>query len=279
MRDTSTAARVERSARHSTWLVGATRLGLVGYGVMHLLVAWVAIRLVLQHSGGRATGAGALATLTQDAWGRATLVALAAGFAALAVWQALTAAVGFRRQSGWERTINRLGAASRVCAYGYFLVASVRLLITAQGGTSASSPRQTASTVLSHPFGAFLLLAASIVVAGVGVGLAWFGLATEFADQLDTTSLPGPARRTVLAIGRVGYGLKGAALVLIGVMLAWAAVTRDVRSTGGLDVVLERLLGHTLGPPAVVAAGAGIGCFGLYLWARAAFLDRRTLTS
>jgi hypothetical protein len=247
--------------------------------VVHLLIAWVAIRVVLQTGGGTATGSGALATVAQGGWGRVTLALLAAGFAALALWQVLTAAVGFRRQSGLERTVNRLGAAARVCVYAYFVYASLRLYLTAPGGTSGRSPRQTASSVLAQPFGAFLLLAAALVMAGVGIGLVWFGAATRFVDQLDTSALTAGGRRVVLWIGRVGYVLKGGAFVLIGLMFAWAALTRDARRTGGLDVVLERLLGHTLGPPAVVTAGIGIGCFGLYLWARAAFLDRRTLTS
>jgi len=67
--------------------------------------------------------------------------------------------------------------------------------------------------------------------------------------------------------------------VVIGVVVAWAALTNDARKTGGLDQSLERLVGAPLGVAAVAVIGAGIGCFGLYLLARARHLRQRTLTS
>jgi hypothetical protein len=66
---------------------------------------------------------------------------------------------------------------------------------------------------------------------------------------------------------------------VIGVLLCWAAASHDPRKSGGLDQALRELVGNGLGRPAVVLVGVGIGCFGLYLFARSRHLNERTLTS
>jgi hypothetical protein len=65
---------------------------------------------------------------------------------------------------------------------------------------------------------------------------------------------------------------------MIGCLLCWAAVTDSPSKTGGLDSLVT-LLGASLGGPAVILVGVGIGCFGLYLFARARHLETHSLTS
>jgi len=82
-----------------------------------------------------------------------------------------------------------------------------------------------------------------------------------------------------VVLGEIGYVVKGLALLLIGVLLVLAAVTRDPNRVGGLDHSLYELLGHFAGSIAVIVAGLGLGCFGLYLLARSWHLNEDTLTS
>jgi hypothetical protein len=272
----SRAESIDRGARHSTALAWATRFGLVGYGFVHLLVGWVAIRVATVGGGGRATGAGALAQLTRDPLGEVTLASLAVGFGALALWQVLAAAVGYRELDGWRRQVMRIGGAARVVVYGYFGVASARLLVH-QG--SGGSPRSTIASVLAQPAGSALLAGAGVAVAAVGVGLALFGVRKQFLDQLDDKARSADRRRAIVVVGQVGYVSKGAAFVMIGALLCWAAFTQNPGKSGGLDQTFSKLLGATFGGPAVVIAGVGIACFGLYLFARARHLDASALTS
>ncbi|MGH3508879.1 MAG: DUF1206 domain-containing protein [Nocardioidaceae bacterium] len=272
----SGGASVEREARHSATLAWATRLGLVGYGFVHLLVAWIAIRVAIVGGGGSATGTGALAQLTHDTFGLVTLALLAVGFAGLALWQFLTAAVGYRDLDGWRRPVMRLGAVARVVVYGYFAVASARLLF--QHG-SGKSPRVTTAIVLAQPGGSLILVGAGVVAAAVGVGLVVFGVSKQFLDQLDEEARSADRRHAIVVVGQVGYVSKGLAFMMIGALLGWAAFTQNPRKVGGLDQAFSKLLGSALGGPAVVVAGLGIGCFGLYLFARARHLDTHALTS
>jgi Domain of Unknown Function (DUF1206) len=272
------AANADRQARRSPTLAWAVRGGLIGYAVVHLLFAWVAIRLVFGARSQPATGRGALAELAGDSAGRLTLGALAAGFAALAFWQLTAAAVGYRDRDGWSRHLMRIGAACRVPVYGYLAVAAAGLALTGGAG-SGSTPETTTAKLMALPAGPWLVAAVGATAVGVGVGLTVFGWGAKFVDQLDEQARTQDRRVPIVVLGRVGYVAKGLALVVIGVLLGWAAWSHDPQRSGGLDQALHDLLGGSLGTAAVIAVGAGIGCFGLYLLARARHLNRRSLTS
>ena len=87
-------------AHNSDWMDHAVRVGLVSYGVVHLILAWLALRLAFGDSGGSASNQGALHQLAQSTLGRVSLYVVAAGFLALVVWQALEAAFGHRDEDG-----------------------------------------------------------------------------------------------------------------------------------------------------------------------------------
>jgi hypothetical protein len=284
--ETNAAETVERRARHSDLLDWLVRAGLVSYGVLHLLLAWVSVRLVAGHHGspsqgggsGSATGQGALAQLAGDSLGRILLTAMGAMFVGLAVWQLVAALVGYRRDDGWQRHVMRIGALCRVLAYAYFAFAAARLALQGTAG-SGRSPESTTARVMHAPAGPFLLVAAGLVAAGTGIGLTVFGLRRGFVDQLDGRARDSERRLPIVVLGQVGYVAKGLAFVVIGVLLALAAVTRNADKTGGLDESLYQVLGHAWGGVAIVVVGVGIGCFGLFLFARAWHLNQRTLTS
>lgn len=273
------SADVDREARNSTALEWAVRAGLVGYGVVHLLVAWVAVSLVVDRgSSGQASGSGALAQLAHQPGGVLVLGLLAIGFGAMVIWQLIAAAVGYRDSDGLGRLLMRIGAASRVVVYGYFAVSCAGFAL--QGGSSSGgSPQSTTAKVMAAPLGAVLVAAVGIGTAAMGVGLVVFGVMKKFLGQLERQARHGEPRTPIVVVGQVGYVVKGLAFVLLGVLFVWAAITNDPHKSGGLDHALFELLGRGLGAPAVIAIGAGIGIYGLYCFARAWFLDDNGLTS
>jgi hypothetical protein len=270
--------RVDTVARRSGWLARSVRMGLAAYGLVHLLFAWVAIRLIFVRHSGAATSEGALAELAREDAGRWTLAALSCAFLALVGWQLLAMAVGYRNQRRRPRLLMRAGAGARAVAYGYFAWASGRLALQGPSGHSRS-PQSTTSRIMDAPAGTFLLAILGCVVAGIGLGLAVFGWRKGFLPQLDDTARNADRRVPIVVVGRVGYVVKGVAFVAIGALLVWAAVSHDPQKSGGLDQTLYLLLGGTLGRVAVLVIGVGIGSFGLYLFARARHLNIQALTS
>lgn len=278
MGEESRAAATDRGVRNSSLLEWATRLGLTGYGFLHLLIAWVAVRVAIGEQGS-ATGAGALAQLSNDPVGRATLGSLAVGFAALALWQMITAAVGYRELSGRNRFLMRVGAVARTVTYAYFAVASADLFLHGSPEGGGHSTGMSTASLLARPGGKALLGMVAVTVSAIGIGLMIFGWRRQFMGQLDATARNGDRRVPIVLIGQVGYVLKGAAFLVVGILLGVVAVTDNPRRTGGLDASFRSLLGGAIGRPSVILVGLGIGVFGIYLIVRARHLNPRTLTS
>jgi hypothetical protein len=271
------AQAAERRLRAHSGFANSVRSGLVVYGCVHLLVAALSLRLAL--TGDRTSSRGALAQLVDEPWGPLVSGALIGAFAGLALWQLLVALIGYRNLRGRRRALMRAGAACRVVGYGYLAFGIARLSVHRSSQGSGSSPRAASAGLLAQPFGRVALVICGLVVVGIGVGQVVFGVRAQFLDQLDDGAETGDRRRLIVFLGYTGYVTKGVAFAVVGLLVSWAGASNDPRKTGGLDHSLERLLGHTWGAIAVAVFGAGVGCFGLYLLARAVHFRRHTLTA
>lgn len=268
----------DHHARHSRGLEWAVRTGLVAYALVHLLIAYVALRLAFGQSSTGATGKGALEQLAGDTPGQLTLAAMAVGFVALVAWQVIAGLVGYRDRTGLSRHLQRVGAAARVVTYAYFAFECSKIALDGRSGGGGSTSSTTA-WVLSLPFGTVLVLGAGVVLACIGVGLAVFGWQAGFLGQLDEQARHQQRRTPIVVLGSIGYVVKGLTFAGIGGLLGWAALEHQPGATGGLDQSLQELLGHSLGGPALVVVGLGIGCFGVFLLVRARHFDSASITS
>src|ERR1700712_1628838 len=101
--DTHEADRLGREAEDSDALDVVARIGLVAYGVVHLLLGWLAIQLALGHSDKSASTTGAMHELSRQPFGTVLVWAVAVGMFLLVVWRAIEAAFGHRDEDGGER--------------------------------------------------------------------------------------------------------------------------------------------------------------------------------
>src|SRR6266511_1969985 len=87
----------------SGWYAVVARVGLVAKGISYGLVGALAVGVAAGHGGKATSRNGALATVADESWGKAVLVALAFGFAAYAVWRFVQAFAEIGRASCRER--------------------------------------------------------------------------------------------------------------------------------------------------------------------------------
>src|SRR3954454_12800750 len=95
---------VGRGADFDEWLDRGVRFGMVCYGVVYLLVAWLALQLALGHQQSNASSKGALQLLAKQSIGPVLLWLVAIGLAVLVVWRAFEAVAGHREYDGGKRT-------------------------------------------------------------------------------------------------------------------------------------------------------------------------------
>ena len=269
MSKTGEAERLAHQARNSTALDIATRLGLVAYGLVHLLVAGIALGLAWhQPTGSSANTTGALRTLAEEPLGRLLLWGVAGGFAALVLWQVGEALVGHRDKDGSRRTFERLGSVGRAVVYGALGYSALRI---AAGGSGGGRQVDELSTqLMALPGGQLMVGAIGLGIVAVGGYLVYKGLTGKSEEHLTARGKSGTDGSWIVRIGQVGHVGKGVALILVGGLFGWAAVTYDPKRAGGLDVALSTVRDQPLGPAALTVIALAIGCFGLYCfaWAR-----------
>lgn len=247
---------------------GGVRLGLVAYGVVHLVVAYAALQLALGDRSSNASQQGALSQLARSGLGQVGMVVVAVGFGTLVLWQGLEAVRGHTRDDGAKRWLKRAASAVRALVYLGLGITAVRIAFgerSGGGGTDSLTAR-----VMSATGGRYLVGVVGLTVVAVGVYLGYHGLAGKFEKRLDGGARRGDRRGPIVVAGKVGHVAKGAALAAVGALFVVAAVTFDPQRSGGLDQALTTLLRQPFGPYLVGAVGLGLGAYGLYCfaWAR-----------
>ena len=252
-------------------LDAGVRVGLVAYGVVHLLVAYTAIRLALgEHA--KADQQGALGTLARSPGGEIGLWVVAAGFFALVLWQGFEAILGHAGEDGFTLVRKRVASAAKAAVY---LVLGATAVEKATGSSSGGSGTDsTTAQVMRAPGGQLLVGAVGLGIVAVGGWLAYKGLSERFTRDLDGEARLKSRRTPIVWLGKVGYLAKGVALGVVGVLFTTAAVQFEPKESGGLDQALKTLLDQPLGTPLLLLVAVGLGCFGLYCFAWARHLDR-----
>lgn len=258
------AARTIEGSSAYQWLV---KVGLVFYGIVHLLVAVMAVRMALGMRGSdeEASNTGALRSLAETPLGAGLLWVVAAGFFALVVWQAVTALIGFHEFDGFKRVRKRLSAALRTVLYGYLGVAAARIASGPDVEDGEDAQESLSQGLLGLPFGQVLVGIVGLAVLGYAIAQVSKAFRKSFHDELDTTLTGAKLRLT-----QAGFVGKGIAIGIVGALFLWAALDADAQKAGGLDKALQQVLQQPLGMWLLLALALGIGAYGIYcfFWAR-----------
>jgi hypothetical protein len=256
----------------SVWFERGIRVGLVAYGIIHILIGWLALQLAFGDSSGAPDQQGALQQVGQQSYGGPLLWVIGIGLFILAIWQIFEAMWGHRSRDEPTRTIKRIGSAGKVVLYIVVGVTAIKTALDANSGGRSSEDKWTAD-LMKQTAGQWLVAAVGIVIIGVGANLARRGLTKSFTKDLQPAATSGDSGTAVEKLGQVGYVSKGFSIAVIGGLFVWAAWDHDPKKAGGLDVALRTLLDQSVGPWLLALVAAGIVCFGLYCFAWARYAD------
>ena len=257
-----------RQAHQSDWLDHAARIGLVAYGLVHLVIAWLALQLAFGDKEGSADSQGAVRQLAEQPFGQVLVWAVALGMLLLALWQALEALFGFRQEEGLTRVRKRVTAGGKAVIY---LVIGVSAMRTATGSSSSSKggTDSTTAKVMDWPGGELVIGAVGLAIIGIGGYLVVRAFTEKFAKHINAEGKSGSSGTTYLWFGKVGYTAKGAAYAVVGALFVYAAVSHDPQKSGGLDQALHKVLQQPFGPVLLALIALGLAGYGLFCFARA----------
>lgn len=248
----------------------AARVGYAVSGVLHLLVAYIVLRLAFG-SAGNADQSGALATLAAQPGGAVALWVVVVGLVALALWRLAESVLGSRpnepghSDTGAKKTAKRVKSVALAVVYAGIAITAMRF---ATGGGKSNSADNVSLTarLLQSGWGKAVLLVAAVAVMAVGGYHIYKGLSQKFEDDLSVSG-----NRAVTVLGTIGYVAKGVVLGGAGVLLVVATLTSDPAKGAGLDAAVKSLGQAPFGKVLLVAAALGFAAYGAYCFVLARF--------
>ncbi len=270
----SNASDTAEQVHDSKWMDHAIRVGLVAYGVVHLLVGWLAIQLALGDKEDQASNSGAMHYLAQQPMGGVLVWLIAIGMLLLVVWRLLEAAFGFDDETDdkkrWRKRATSLGKA---IIYGV-LAWSAFKTATGSGGGGKSGTDSTTAKIMDLPGGQLIVGLIGLAIIGYGGFLVYRGWTEKFREHLDGQGQAGKDGSAYVLAGKIGYIAKGIAIAIVGGLFGYAAITHEAKKSGGLDQALSTVLQQPFGQVLLIAIGIGIAGYGVFCFARAKHLSR-----
>lgn len=242
------------------------RLGYIAYGLLQLILAALALQIAWSSTSDKASTSGAIANVAQQPAGRVLVWIVALGLLMLASWQLY---VAIRENNGLRQTA---GAVVSAIAYGAVAVVAFRFAIgSSEQSNSNQTSEQAAGTILGLPGGRWLVAAVALAIIGVGVWHVLQGITGRFAEDLESGATAGTSGSVVMGFGRLGYGARGVAYMVMGGLFVAAAVTSDKDEAGSLDAALSTLKQQPAGRWLLTVVAIGFAAYGLYSFARARY--------
>ena len=257
-------AGVER-ATGNRWARFVARAGYPVSGTLHLLDAYIIVRIALG-SGGDADQSGALETIAATRWGTAALGVVAFGLFALALWRVAESLIGLHPyESGDDpddsRMINRLKALGLAVVYTTVAVTALRFALGSRT-TSGETNAGISARLMQSDGGKAVLVAVGSVMVVIGGYYAFKGASRRFLDDLVVDG--GPA---LIALAVCGYVAEGLVLVMAGGLVIVASVDADPTKARGIDAAVKALGSGPYGTALLLLAGAGFASYGVYSFA------------
>ena len=265
------ADRVGREVQHSKALDRGVRVGMVAYGVVHLVVAWLALQLALGQHGRNASQKGAMQTLAKQPFGPLLLWLIAGGMALLVLWRLSEVLVGHQEYDGGKRWRKRATSGFKAIMYGYIAVLAFRYAV---GSHSKSNSTGYTAKLMNQSYGPWLVGAIGVAIVVYGLAYARRGWTEKFLENLDARGTLGDTGTAYRWVGKIGYIAKGVAFMVVGGLFVAAGVTHHAKRSGGLDQALHTVLQQPFGPVLLILIAVGIACYGLFCFARARHLSR-----
>jgi hypothetical protein len=241
------------------------RLGFVARGISYIVIGTIAVMLAVGAAQHTPDQGGALEAIASKPFGYVLLWIVTIGFAGLARWRLVQAAVA--RLNPTEA--HRLTAAG--CAVGYAIAFITTYWFVRHGRVPAASDttsRDLTATIMSYHGGQLIVVIAGLVIAGLVIAAAGiylvvqaFGL--DFTRYLRMGWMSRRTQDTVVKLGRFGYAARGVIVFLIGAAVFDAGVTYDPARAKGVDGALRTVAGEPFGPVLLIGVALGLIAFGL----------------
>ncbi len=251
----------------------AARVGYGARGFVYLSVGCLILLSAVDVVGDAVGTKGALDWLVLRPLGRLWVFLIGLGLAAFVLWRVLQSVFDADHEGVSGHGLRtRMSQGFSGLSYAGLAFAAFSLLVRAPDGDPAQEgvvrSQEQAATVLSLPFGNWLLAGVGLMILGIGVSNVVKAWREDFTEYLACS--PRTCRR-VAPLARAGHIARGLAYLPLAILVILAGLrssARDVTSFGSALEAVERQPG---GPWILMATALGFVAFGAFSFLEARF--------
>ena len=260
--------KVTNDATTSLFLEGLVRLGYVVRGLVYGVIGLLALQVVVGGGGKLTDTQGAIGALSKTPLGNILLYVILAGLLGYGLWGLVRAVVDPQRKGKDTKGIaQRVGFAVSGISYLALALATFNLIrgtSVAQNSAQTDQIQQTAGSILSKPWGIWVVGFVALIIIGIGLLQIYQGVRRDFDQQFKPYALNSNQQKWISRLGRFGAAARGLVFTLIGVFLFLAAYHKDPSLAKGSDGVLASILHQPFGPWLLGIVALGLIAFGIY---------------
>ncbi|HVC75896.1 MAG TPA: DUF1206 domain-containing protein [Candidatus Micrarchaeaceae archaeon] len=244
------------------------RLGYVVRGTLYAVMGFLALKIALATTGGKATDLpGSLVWLIGNPLGKVVLVVTIIGLVAYSLWGFVRAIYDpLHRGRDAKGILARFGFVTS--AVSYLAIALFALHILAgQGAASNVTTQKTVSALLTNPLGGAVTVALGVFSIGIGIGQFIEAYRATFAQDLKAGEMTQSERSIAIWLGRFGMAARGVTFLVIGWFLIQAGLHHAPSQATGFGGAFLFLLAQPYGRWLLGIVALGFIALGVHSYA------------
>jgi len=267
----------ERPAKWIEWLA---RFGYAAKGVVYLIVGILAFQAAFNW-GGRVTGSeGAFRTIANQPFGKVLLFIVGVGLLGYVVWRFVEALRDpEHNDSGFSAFGRRLSYFVSGLIYASLAFVALRIVFSSPGGGSGSgsgggggdSTSEGTATLLSQPFGQWLVGFVGVAIVAYGFYNFYKAYSTKFRRHLKLAQMSPAEEKWATRIGRFGLAAKGIVSVIIGYFFIQAARASNPSQARTTEGALQAIQQQPYGAWLMGLVALGLIAYGIHLGVQARY--------
>lgn len=255
----------EGAEQASPWVKRLMRLGFVTKGVVYTIIGVLAAQAAFGTGGQTTGGTGALRQIVEQPFGRWMLGLVAFGLVGYALWRLVQAVIDpDQKGSDAEGLGSRAGYAISGIIYGSLAWTAMQIVMGSGGGGGSSTQSWTAS-LMSQPYGRWLVALVGLAIIGFGIYQLYEGIAMKFREKLALYAMNDTEQNAAINAGRFGLSARGVVIAMIGLFFIQAAWQANPNEAKGLGSALQELVQQPFGPWLLGIVAIGLIAYGVFM--------------
>lgn len=261
--------------RPAKWIERLARFGYAAKGAVYILIGILAFQAAFNW-GGQVTGSkGAFYTIASQPFGNVLLFLVAIGLYGYVVWRFTQA---FRDPEHNDQGLSAWGRRASYfisgLIYGSLATFAMRIVFSSPGSSGSGggdSTNQQTATLLSQPFGQWLVALVGVAIVAYGFYCFYKAYSTKFRRQLKLAEMSLKEEKWSTRIGRFGLTAKGVVLVIIGYFFIQAARASDPSQARTTEGALQAIQQQPYGAWLMGLVALGLIAYGIHLEVQARY--------